>query len=437
MDIEIPHQFKLREYQIPFFNAMSTKKRAVLVWHRRAGKEKTCWNYLISQALQKVGIYYYFFPHFAQGRKILWDGIDKQGMRFLDHLPACLIDGKKNSTEMKIRLKNGSIIQVVGTNNIDSIVGTNPIGCVFSEYSLQDPTAWSLIRPILTENGGWAVFNFTPRGSNHAKELFDMAKQNPEWFCELLTVKDTNIIPESAIQSEREDGMSEDFIQQEFYCSFTLGIQGSYYSRYIQKMWDEGRITSVPYDEYAPVSTFWDIGVSDETVILFAQNVGQEVHIIDMYVNQGEGLAHYAKIIDQKAKDNAWIYDSHFAPHDIQVRELGSGAQTRLQIAKDLGVSFQITPNIPLMEGIELARGLFSRLWVDKDKCNYFIKAAENYQKRYNEKLNVYSELPLHNWASHTADAYRYLAINQSKIRKGHMSEEEAQLIEDKYSYRY
>ena len=159
---------------------MSSKKRAVLVWHRRAGKEKTCWNYLISQALQKVGIYYYFFPHFAQGRKILWDGIDKQGMRFLDHLPACLIDGKKNSTEMKIRLKNGSIIQVVGTNNIDSVVGTNPIGCVFSEYSLQDPNAWSLIRPILTENGGWAVFNFTPRGSNHAKELFDMAKQNPE-----------------------------------------------------------------------------------------------------------------------------------------------------------------------------------------------------------------------------------------------------------------
>ena len=290
---------------------------------------------------------------------------------------------------------------------------------------------------ILTENRGWAVFNFTPRGMNHSKEIYDMALQNPEWFCQCLTINDTHVISEEDIQRERDDGMSEDYIQQEFYCSFTLGIQGSYYSRYIQRCWDENRITNVPYDEYAPVNTYWDIGVSDETIILFAQNIGQELHLIDMYANQGEGLSHYAKIIDQKAKDNDWIYGTHNAPHDIQVRELGSGAETRLKIAKRLGINFDIVPNLPIMEGVELCRGLFPKMWIDKTKCSYFIKAAENYQKRYNEKLNVYSETPLHNWASHTCDAFRYMAVMQSKHRLGHMSEKDAQKLEDKYSHKF
>ena len=152
INVELPHNYNWRPYQLPFWQAMdSGKKRAVLVWHRRAGKEKTCWNFLIMKACQKVGVYYYFFPHFSQGRKILWDGVDKDGFRLLHHIPQDLIDGSPNSTEMKIRLKNGSLIQIIGTNNIDSIVGTNPVGCVFTEYSLQDPIAWQLIRPILVE----------------------------------------------------------------------------------------------------------------------------------------------------------------------------------------------------------------------------------------------------------------------------------------------
>lgn len=176
VNISVPYKFATRPYQRDFFQAMKDgRKRAVLVWHRRAGKEKVCWNFMIKEAAKKVGVYYYFFPHFAQGRKILWDGMDKEGFKTLGHLPKELIDGEPNNTEMKVRLRNGSLIQVIGTNNMDTVVGTNPIGCVFSEYSLQDPLGWELVRPILRENGGWAVFNFTPRGQNHAKVLFDMA----------------------------------------------------------------------------------------------------------------------------------------------------------------------------------------------------------------------------------------------------------------------
>jgi phage terminase large subunit len=282
--VKLPHQYRCRDYQVDFWEKMASGvKRGVLVWHRRAGKEKTCWNYLIMQAVKKVGIYYYLFPKLNQGRKILWDGIDKNGFRFIHHIPPEIIDGEPNSTEMKIRLKNGSLIQIVGTNHIDSIVGTNPVGCVFSEYSLQNPVAWQLIRPILVENGGWAVFNFTPRGANHAKDLFIMAQSNPDWFCQLLTVDDTKVVNEEDIQAERDAGMSEDYIQQEFYCSFTLGVEGSYYAAYLEDAREELRIGRVPWAKQSRVFTAWDLGYGDSTSIVFYQVVGNEIHVIDYY----------------------------------------------------------------------------------------------------------------------------------------------------------
>ena len=409
VEINLPENYKCRDYQLPFWEAMkSGKKRAVLVWHRRAGKEKTCWNFLITRAVQKIGIYYYFFPHFSQGRNILWDGVDKEGFRLLHHIPVNLIDGTPNSTEMKIRLKNGSLIQIIGTNNIDSIVGTNPIGCVFTEYSLQDPVAWQLIRPILVENNGWAVFNFTPRGANHGKEIYEMAKENPEWFCQLLTIKDSEVITEEEIQKEREAGMSEDFIQQEFYCSFTLGIEGAYYAKYLQDARDEDRISNIPWSKQARVSTVWDIGYGDSCAIIFYQLVGQEIHIIDYYENHGEGLPHYATIL----KDKPYIYDSHFAPHDIDSHAFSSGLSAR-EVGSSLGIKFVTLPTLKLRleDGIEAVRGVFPRVWIDAVRCKHFIKCLENYRKEFDQRLEVYRERPRHDKYSHGADAMRYLAI--------------------------
>jgi hypothetical protein len=407
--VQLPHHYKCRPYQVPFWRAAKEGfKRFVLVWHRRAGKEKTCWNYLICQAAKKVGIYYYFFPHFSQGRKILWDGVDKDGFRFLYHIPPEMIDGSPNSTEMKIRMRNGSLIQIIGTNNIDSIVGTNPIGCVFTEYSLQDPTAWQLIRPILVENGGWAVFNFTPRGANHGKELFDMAQKNPEWFCQLLTVKDTNIISEADIQSERESGMSEDFIQQEFYCSFTLGVEGSYYAKYLQEARDEDRIGSVPWNKQLRVFTAWDIGYGDSTAIIFYQISGQEIHIIDYHEAANKGFPYYAGVL----KEKEYIYADHFAPHDIESHSFSSGMSAK-EVGAGLGVRFITLPTLKLRleDGIEALRGIFPRIWIDGAKCATLIKCLENYRKEFDQRLEVYKDRPRHDKYSHGADAARYMAI--------------------------
>lgn len=434
--IRIP-DFTPRDYQLDFLEAMDAGlKRAVLVLHRRAGKEILCWNYMIRQAsCDRIGTYCYFFPTSRLGKRILWDGANKDGRRFIDYIPRQLIRSE-NSVEMKIELINGSVIQIMGTDKILN-VGINPIGCVFSEFSLQDPKSWAFIRPILRENGGWAVFNGTPRGKNHFYDLYIMAKDNPKWFCQKLSIDDTGVLTEEDIEEDRKEGMSENLIQQEFYCNFDQGIDGAFYAKYLMRAELEERICNVPYDPYSLVDTYWDLGVSDSTTIIFVQNIGQEIHIIDSYTNEGEGLNHYANVVAKKAKDNMWQYGDHYAPHDIKVRELGHGAKTRLQMARDLGLNFQIVPKLSIQEGIEMARSMFHKIWIDRKKCGYLIKCLENYHRVYNERLNVYSDRPNHDWSSHFADAFRYMGVMQNKVRRNSMSEDSANELEKLYFNRY
>jgi phage terminase large subunit len=411
--IHIPHLYKCRFYQIKFWEEMRTKKRAVLVWHRRAGKEKTCWNYLIMQAIKRVGIYYYIFPDARMARRILWDGIDKQGIKMRSHIPEPLLEGV-NNTEMKICLRNGSLILVLGSRDVDSLRGPNPIGCVFSEYAEQNPMAWQTISPILLENDGWAIFNFTPKGQNHAKDLYDMAQNNPAWFSQLLTVNDTHredgrlVITPEDIEEERKQGMSEDMVQQEYYCSFTLGIEGSYYARYVEETRQDDRIGKVPWDQQKGVYTAWDIGYGDATSIVFYQICGQEIHIIDYYENQGEGLSHYAKLLFSKP----YVYADHFAPHDIDSHAFSSGLSGK-EVGANLGIKFIALPTrkISVDDGIEAVRGMFNRIWIDEKKCSRLIKCLENYRKEFDDINSVYKCRPLHNWASHGADAFRYACI--------------------------
>jgi hypothetical protein len=200
-------------------------KRALIVWHRRSGKTKTLLNLTTKKGFERVGAYYHAFPEYGQGRKIIWDGMDKEGRNILDlHIPP-EIRTSTNKTDMKIELTSGSVYQIIGADNYDSLVGPNPVGIIFDEWAVSPRyvNAWNYFRPILVENGGWAVFPYTPRGRNHGWTLYQMAMKNPLWFCQLLTVDDTHGVSHADIQAERESGMSEDMIQQEFYCSFLVG----------------------------------------------------------------------------------------------------------------------------------------------------------------------------------------------------------------------
>ena len=423
INITIPHNFVPREYQLPALAKMDGPnglKRAVTVWHRRAGKEKTWINFMAAKSVDRIGTYFYLFPTYAQAKKVLWDGKDGSGFPFMGHFPK-EYRKSQNESELRLELINGSAIQLIGTDNIDSVVGSNPIGCVFSEYALQDPSVWDYIRPILRENGGWAVFDFTPRGKNHGYKLYEMAKDNPEWFAQILTVEDTfkidngvrrRVITDEDIDAERREGMSEEMIQQEYYCSFE-GIQvGSYYGRELKNAEALGHYVRDLYDPSVQVETWWDIGVGDSTSIWFTQSVGHEVHVIDYLEASGEGIGYFARELQKKP----YIYKSHNGPEDLNVREWGSAGRdmkpiTRLASARQLGINFNLVPDVGLEDGINAARQFIARCWFDKVACARGLDALQSYHKEWNDKMMCFKSTPRHDWSSHGADAFRYLAV--------------------------
>ena len=404
--IQVPSNWQPRPYQRRMWDFMEGGgKRAVCVWHRRAGKDLCSINWCVVSALTRPGLYWHLFPTYSQGRKIAWDGMTRDGRKFLDHFPKEMVTAV-NNTEMRLTLSNGSIFQVVGTDNADRLVGANPVGVVFSEYSIQDPRAWDYIRPILAENEGWALFIYTARGRNHGYDLLNVAKRNESWFQEVLSVEDTRSIPMSAIDDERAAGMPEEMIQQEFFCSFDAPLVGSYYGNPMAKLLADGHITKVPYDPVLDVHTSWDLGVGDSTVIIFFQMAHNEIRIIDFYDNQGEGLPHYIKTLREKE----YVYGDHFAPHDIKVRDFSTG-KSRLEVARELGVRFRVVANLRIEDGIEAVRSVLPRCYIDEDKCSHLVEALRQYRKDYDEKHLTFKDRPLHDWTSHPADAMRYLAL--------------------------
>jgi len=404
--ITVPANFTPRDYQLPFLQAMEGKQRAVMVWHRRGGKDTTCLAYTFSQMFQRVGIYYYIFPTYNQAKKVIWDGKRKDGKPMLSLLPSEVIEGSPNSTEMKINTKNGSMFQLVGSDKWDSLMGTNPVGCVFSEFSLQNPLAWEYFKPILRENGGWAVFCYTPRGHNHGYTLYEMAKRNPDWFCELLTVDDTGVFSPEDIERERAEGMSDEMIDQEYYCNWSAAMPGAYYAKLLDVAEVDGRIGRVPWEPQLPVDTFWDLGVHDATAIWFVQQVNREVRIIDYYEATGVGLPYYVKMLREKP----YVFGTHNAPFDIAVTELGSGV-SRLETARSLGLNFETVPKLSIEDGIEAGRNLIPRCWFDENKCWNGLQALRHYHSEWNQAKKILSRQPVKDWSNHAADSWRYIAI--------------------------
>lgn len=405
--ITLPHNWTPRPYQIPALAAMDNGiKRAIKVWHRRGGKDLVDFNYTIRETQARVGAYWHVFPTYKQGRKAIWEGITKDGKLYRSFIPDELVKSI-NKQEMIYEFKNGSIWRIVGADNINALVGAGPKGVVLSEYSLQSPAAWNYIQPMLLENDGWALFNMTPRGENHAHELVEMAKNNPNWYVDIKTVDDTGVITPEQIEELRREGKPEEIIQQEYYCSFEGSIHGAYYADQMRKAARDGRLCSVPIDDNALVYTVWDLGVNDTTAVWFYQIIGKEIHIVDFYEASGQGLPHYAAMLIQKG----YKYAKHFAPHDIKVRELGTG-KSRLETAEALGIKFEVVDNVPIIDGIGAVRGIMSRCWFDAVKCKQGINALKQYRKDWDEKGQRFKDHPLHDWSSNAADSFRYLAVS-------------------------
>ena len=447
-EIVLPYKWEPRDYQIPcwsYFEGQEEGNRAVEVWHRRAGKDLMGINIVSMKAQERVGLYWHLLPTYKQGRAIVWNGATRDGRPFLDHFHPDLVESK-NGTEMRVTFTNGSMYQVVGTDSINSLVGTNPIGCIFSEYSLHDPGAWDLIRPILLENGGWALFIYTARGRNHGYTLKEMALRNKKWFCEVLVAGDSGthradgsaVFSDAQIQEERDTGMPEEMIQQEYYCSFDAPMVGSYYGAQMLAAEKQGRILeNIDHDPRIPVETWWDLGVDDSTTIWFVQRVALEVRLIDYYSNSGEGLQHYAKVLDGQVSGGEhrgqYYYSSHMAPHDIEVRELGNNAKSRKQAGKELGIKFTTGKKHEVMDGIESVRSLLPRCYFSMKRCQAGLDALRAYRKEWDEDNKVFKDHPKHDWSSHGSDAFRTGAMGMRD--RNLMKKKNQTRVDDTYDY--
>lgn len=378
--------------------------RAMMIWHRRAGKDLTALNWAVFDmtVLHPGGSWWHVWPTKEQGRKF-WEGANNEGRRYIDYFPPELIKRKREDM-MMLELHNGSIYRVVGSDDPSSLVGANPVGLIMTEYSLQNPAAWDFLRPIVTANGGTAIFPFTPRGHNHAYQLYAQIRNNEKWYVSLETVDTTQAVSSELIQEERDSGMSEELIQQEYYCSFTAPMTGAYFAEEMKRAHKENRITKVPYDPLLPVFTRWDIGLNKQSgmnAIVFTQHIGVETRAIDCEIGSDKSLADWIQIV--KAKP--YIYEAHHGPHDLAVREYSTN-KARVDFAREHGLDFTLSPKLDKADQIDIARRELLNTWFDEEKTFDLTEALKAYSRDWDPKLQVFKQTPKANWAAHPADAW-------------------------------
>jgi hypothetical protein len=380
-----------------------TQRFGALVCHRRFGKTVLGVNDLIRGALlcsRERPRFAYIAPTFRQGKSVAFD--------YLVHYSRPIPDVAVNVSELRVDYPNGGQVRIYGGDSPDSLRGLYLDGVVVDEYGLhQSDLFTTVLRPALADREGWCLFLGTPNGKNQFWDIIEHARTTPEWYYGCYKASETGIIPETELAAARAV-MTADEYNQEFECSFSASVKGAIYAKELDQARADHRMTTVPYDAALPVSTYWDLGMGDSTAIWFVQSLrGGEVRVIDYYENSGEGLPHYASVLQSKP----YIYGTHTAPHDIEVRELGSG-KSRLETARALGINFRIAPKLSIEDGIHAARLLLSRCWFDQTKCRHGLEALQHYRRDYNSRLQEFKAEPVHDRYSHAADAFRYLAVS-------------------------
>jgi hypothetical protein len=377
---------------------------ACIVTHRRAGKTVACIHDLQRAATAPQRIrprLAYLSPLLKQSKAVAWD-----------YLRAAMARGRPfgasaHEGELRVDYPGGGQVRLYGADNPDAMRGIYLDGIVLDEYADMDPRVWSeIIRPALADRRGWAVFIGTPKGRNSFFELWRRSQAEEGWFSMLLKASDSGLIPASELELARRD-LSEEQYAQEFECSFDAAVVGSYYGRLLARAEADKRIAGVPYDPAALVWTSWDLGIRDATAIWFAQMVGREIRIIDYYEASGVDLGHYVREINQRP----YAYAGHIVPHDAQAKELGTG-KSRLEVLESLGLKhLTLAPLHRIEDGINAVRMVIPRCWFDAHKCARGLDALKLYRADYDTALRALRPHPIHDWTSHAADAFRYLAM--------------------------
>jgi phage terminase large subunit len=411
--MSLPHEFEARHYQARYMGFLDNGgKRAMCVWHRRAGKDLVALHQTCKMAHERKGVYWHSLPTYRQAKKALWDGFTKDGKKIIDAVFPPAIVARKNESEMLVELKCGSVIQLVGSDTIDRLVGAGPVHVTFSEFALCRPSSWDLVRPMLRENGGSASFITTPRGKNHAHKLWEMAKANPQWFSESLSIFESGAFenPQSVIDEERAEGMDESLIRQEYLCDWTAANVGSVWGDLLEALEKHGSVTDFGH-ETDGIFTSWDLGFTDSTAIWFWRVSGDGVDVVDWYEAHGQPLSHYFDVLEEKAERCGYRYVKHWLPHDARAKTLATGSSILDQFMHRFGGSgVAIGPALSLLDGVQAVRWLLQKQTRIHTRCGEGLEALRAYRYEYDEDKKTFTRKPLHDWSSHSADGFRYLA---------------------------
>lgn len=392
-------EYKPRAQSVAYHDR--TQRWACTVAHRRFGKTVREINELVKSAItcpKPEPRFAYIAPYYSQAKAIAWD--------YLKRFARPVLSGKPMESELSVTLLNGARVRLFGADNPDAMRGLYLDGVVLDEYGDMRPTIWGeIIRPLLTDRQGWASFIGTPKGKNHFHAMAEHAKASDDWFYQEMRASETEIIPAAELEDARKQMTAEQYAQ-EFECAFDVPALGAIYAKEMALAHSDQRVCSVPVDGAALVHTAWDLGVGDDTCIWFWQTVGREVRLVDYYQANGQPITHYLAVLARKGYD----YGKHFVPHDAQARERWS-AVTMTQVAEAQGYRLHVLPREDVEQGINAARMMLGRCWFDQSKCQPGLDALMNYRREYVEKLGQFKPTPLHDWASHGADAFRYLAM--------------------------
>lgn len=388
----------------PQFEAFHTrgKRWTVIVAHRRAGKTVACVMDLITRALatsKTDARYAYIAPYYSQAKAVAWDYLKRYSQP---------VARKYSESELSVELVNGSRIRLFGADNPDALRGMYLDGVVLDEFADMRPTIWGeVIRPLLSDRRGWAVFIGTPKGRNVFYDIHVQAQTDDDWLSLVLKASETGLLPEDELRDARKS-MTEAQYEQEFECSFEAAVQGAIYAKELGWCRHQGRIKSVPYDPLKLVFTAWDIGYGDATAIWFVQPIDGQVRVIDYYEDHGEPVTHYLQIL----KSKGYRYDTAILPHDSETNGKFATGKSIADVVRGAGFGVKVVKNNNSVEhGINQARLLFARCHFDQERTKAGVEALQNYQWDYNARLDEFKPTPLHNWASHGADAFRYLAL--------------------------
>ncbi len=396
---EIIIPYKPREQQLVIHDAIEANRFTVVVAHRRMGKTVSAINHLIKAAIlneQPNPRYAYIAPTYAQSKRVAWDYL----LEFTRPLGAVA-----NIAELRVDFW-GRRISLYGSDNADSLRGQYFDGVCLDEIGDQNPKIWNeIIRPALADRMGWCLFIGTPKGQNHFKELRDRAETAEGWQLLEFKASQTGVLRQDELQAAREE-MGEDKYQQEFECSFNAAVEGAYYGTFMNELEAEGRLTTVPRDDLCKTFVAWDLGMGDSTSIWVAQTAGKEIRLIDFVENAGVGLDWYVNWLRDHRYQNA----EQILPHDVEVRELGTG-KSRKEMLEEAGLNITIAPRLSVDDGIQAVRRILPRCWFDNNKTKAGVNALRNYRRQFDEKRKVFNDRPLHDWSSHAADSFRYLAI--------------------------